>query len=294
NGLPPDLVLKSCDSMLFHVHTPLLNSISTNDFQGYANVRNGAIVNLTEDAQMLTIILDIIYCKPSAAVEFAPPFSFDVLAAAVNRLSLYGVNIQCQQKTTKPDEQTHAFMQPISRALQAHASAHALALYVLAARYSMEDLAVAASTYLTGFQLTDLTDEQAEAMGPHYLRRLMLMQTQREEALKRILLQPPYPHPSTPDCGVLDHKALTRVWTLAAASFAWDIRADLPSTALERLLGQLAGHVSCELCKRSIREQVARIVSEWEGVKVGHKLIFQLNRSEINTDHECLCCPCPI
>ncbi|KAJ3783146.1 hypothetical protein GGU10DRAFT_361664 [Lentinula aff. detonsa] len=264
NGICPDLALKSSDSILFYVHTNLLNSVSSNKFQGHAYANNGTIVNLIEDSQVLTVILDIMYRRPSAAVDFAPPFSFDILAAAISHLSAYGVDIQA---LVSLNSDVNALAQPILQALQAHAPTNALPLYVLAAQHNMEALAVAASTYLVGFQLVELTDEQAEAMGPHYLRRLMLMQTQREEALKRILLQPPYPHSSTPECDVLDQKALTRVWALTAASFAWDIRADLPSTALEGLLGQLAGHISCGLCKQSIREQVTRIVAEWEAVK---------------------------
>ncbi|KAJ4466993.1 hypothetical protein J3R30DRAFT_3579761 [Lentinula aciculospora] len=267
NGMCPDLVLKSSNSICFHVHTHVLNSASSNNFKGLAVASNGSIINLTEDSQVLIVILDIIYRSTSAAVDFSPPFSFDILAAAISCLPVYGIDIQAQLDSDRFDTDADVHPLPIFQALHAHATTHALELYILAAQHNMEALAVVASAHLVGFQLVELTDEQAELMGPRFLRRLMLMQTQREEALKRILLQTPYPHPTTPECDALDQKTLTRAWTLTAAYFAWDIQADLPSVALERLLGPLAGHVSCEQCKRSIREQVARIVFEWEAVK---------------------------
>lgn len=263
SGILPDLVIKSSDSILFHVHTKVLNSISSNHFGGYGTPSHSAVTAL-EDSKILTIVLDIIYRNPNAAIDFAPPFPFDQLASAISRLPVYGVDPQVQLDSNTSNAAT---AHPIYRALLAHATTHALELYILAAQHKMESLAVAASTYLVGFHIADLNDEQAEAMGPRYLRRLILMQSRRESMLKRILLQPPYPHPSTPDCDVLDQKMLTKAWTLCAAYFVWDIRADLPSAALENLLGPLAGHVSCELCKRLIREQVTKIVGEWEAVK---------------------------
>ncbi|KIK54984.1 hypothetical protein GYMLUDRAFT_48186 [Collybiopsis luxurians FD-317 M1] len=276
NGMPPpDLVLKSSDSVLFHVHTEQLNSASRNNFGALA-VPNGAMnpVAVSEDHKILTIILDIIYRKPSAALDYSPPFPFDTLAAAISRLPVYGIDLHAQLDLnnsngavadTDTDKSSPAH--PMFQALHAHATTHALQLYILAAQNNMEALAVAASTYLVGLQMEDLTDEDAEAMGSRYLHRLILLQLRREEALKKILLQPPYPHRETPDCDVLDQKALLRAWVLFAAYFAWQIRPDLPSAALENLLAPLAGHVSCELCKRSIREQVTKIVHEWEAVK---------------------------
>ncbi|KAJ3899671.1 hypothetical protein F5879DRAFT_976136 [Lentinula edodes] len=268
NGIPPNLVLKSSDSELFYVHTHRLNSASTNKFQGRTAATNDSVVDVPENSQILTIILDIIYRNASAAEDFAPPFPFDILAAAISRLPVYGVDVQAQLNLDRFNVDPTVPAQPIFQALYSHAMTHPLQLYILAAHYNLESLAIAASSHLLGLHITELTDEQAEVMGPVYLRRLILMQTQREEALKKILLQPPYPHPSTPECDVLNQKTLTRAWPVIAANFAWDIRADLPSTALERILSSLAGYVSCEQCKSSIEEQVARIIIEWESVKV--------------------------
>ncbi|KAF9067072.1 hypothetical protein BDP27DRAFT_1296642 [Rhodocollybia butyracea] len=255
-GTRADLILKSRDSVLFHVHTKVLSASSTNNFRGLAVAKSFSI---EEHSENLRIILDIVYRNPSAAVDYAPPFAFNRLAEAIGRLSVYGVSLQTQLQ--------QAPKHPILQALCPHAATHALQLYILAAKNNVEALAVVASTYLVGLQIADITDEHAEAMGPSYLRRLLMLRIQREESLKKILLQPPYPHPLTPDCDVLDQKALTRSWTLSAAYFAWDIRADLPPTALETLLGPLAGHVTCDQCKRSIAAQVAKIMAEWEAVK---------------------------
>ncbi|KAJ3808572.1 hypothetical protein F5876DRAFT_78608 [Lentinula aff. lateritia] len=268
NGIRPDLALKSSDSVLFYVHTNLLNSSSTNKFQGHTIPTNASVVNVPENSQILTIILDIIYRNASAAQDFAPPFPFDILVVAISRLSVYGVDVQAQLNLDRFNGDSTVPTQPVLQALYSHAMTHPLQLYILAAHYNLESLAIAASSHLLGLHITELTDEQAEAMGPVYLRRLILMQTQREEALKKILLRPPYPHPSTPDCDVLNQKILTRAWPVIATNFAWDIRADMPSTALERILSSLAGYVSCQQCKSSIEEQVARIIIEWESVKV--------------------------
>ncbi|KAJ3872869.1 hypothetical protein F5051DRAFT_420527 [Lentinula edodes] len=268
NGIPPNLVLKSSDSELFYVHTHRLNSASTNKFQGHTAATNDSVVDVPENSQILTIILDIIYRNTSAAEDFASPFPFDVLAAAISRLPVYGVDIQAQLNLDRSNVDPTVPAQPVFQALHSHAMSHPLQLYILAAQYNLESLAIAASPYLLGLHITELTDEQAEAMGPVYLRRLILMQIQREEALKKILLQPPYPHPATPECDILNQKTLTRAWSVIAANFAWDIRADLPSAALERLLSSLSGYVSCGQCKSSIEEQAARIITEWESVKV--------------------------
>lgn len=61
---------------------------------------------------------------------------------------------------------------------------------------------------------------------------------------------------------------------------------DLPSTALERILSSLAGYVSCEQCKSSIEEQVARIIIEWESVKVRVFVLAECTFEHIFVGHD--------
>ncbi|KAG8747318.1 hypothetical protein FRC10_001497 [Ceratobasidium sp. 414] len=50
-----------------------------------------------------------------------------------------------------------------------------LAMYAVAARYSLESLAVAVSTFTLAIPPSDISDELAQQMGPVYLRRLFCM-----------------------------------------------------------------------------------------------------------------------
>jgi hypothetical protein len=155
----------------------VINSVSKNYFGGYVS-SGSPFTSVDDDSEILTIILDIIYRNPNVAVNFAPPFAFDKLATAIGRLSVFGVDFRTQS-ISLPTVNTNA-PRPIFSALLAHASTNPLELYILAAQHNLESLAVAASTYLVGFHIADLDDEQTEAMCPRYLRRLILMQTRRE------------------------------------------------------------------------------------------------------------------
>ena len=65
-------------------------------------------------------------------------------------------------------------------------------------------------------------------MGPVYLKRLFFLHFGRIDALKRVLLPPPHPHPPTQHCDFTEQKHLTRAWALASAYFAWDARPGQP------------------------------------------------------------------
>ncbi len=85
---------------------------------------------------------------------------------------------------------------------------------------------VADSNFLPrlSYHLPGLTDELVDRIGPRYLKRLFFLHMGRADALKRILLPPPHPHPPTLWCDFEEQKRLARAWALASAYLAWEAR----------------------------------------------------------------------
>lgn len=171
------------------------------------------MVNVPETSAVLNVILHTIYDMSCA--HYSP--SYEVLATAVERLPFYGISPMSRILPTSP----------LYTLLLSHAPLHPLELYALAASFELDALAVAVSSHLLGIHLSSITDELARRMGPIYLKRLFFLHFGRSEALKRILLPPPHPHPPTPMCDFVEQKKLTRAWALASAYFAWDARPGL-------------------------------------------------------------------
>ena len=45
---------------------------------------------------------------------------------------------------------------------------------------------------------------------------------------------------------------------------------DLSTSAINSALGTLQDHLSCQLCRNSLKQRVKQIVVEWSNVKVSH------------------------
>jgi len=142
-----------------------------------------------------------------------------------------------------------------------------LDVYVLAAKHDLRDLAVATSPHLLSFQLSTITDEIAQEMGPDYLRQLFFLHLGRMDALKRILLHPPQSHTPTSSCSFISQQDLTRAWALASAQLVWDARPDMSPGYLESTFNPLANDLSCDLCKQLLQDRVKRLLDEWSAVK---------------------------
>lgn len=104
------------------------------------------------------------------------------------------------------------------------AHTHPIEMYASAASHNLDDLAVAISPHLLSFELSELPDKIAQKMGAVYLRRLMFLHLGRVQALKRLLEPPLEFHTPTDSCGLSEQSQLTRAWSLAIASLAWDVR----------------------------------------------------------------------
>ena len=282
---PPDLTLHSSDSVFFYVHSTALLHFSTNSFNSLVPLyplspasedgSHPAIV-LPEDSHVLNIVLHLLYTIPCS--HFCPPI--DVISKAVRALKRYGVPMK---SFTTPDTCLYNL-------IMSRAPLHPIELYAIAAEHDLYDLAVAISPHLMSFNLATLTDEIVMQIGPMYLKRLFFLHLGRNEALKRLLFNPPTLHGPTPQCDFTEQKKLTRAWALAAAYLAWDARpglsrhvlssnrmsiysscyrlSDLSTSAISSALGSLQDHLSCQLCRDNLRQRVKQIIVEWSNVKV--------------------------
>ncbi|KAF9488094.1 hypothetical protein BDN71DRAFT_542634 [Pleurotus eryngii] len=255
---PPDVALFSSDSVFFYTHTHILLSASDNGFRSLLldcpqPSGNAPMINVPETSAVLNVILHTIYGMSCA--HYLP--SYEVLATAVERLPFYGISPMARILPTSP----------LYTLLLSHAPLRPLELYALAASFELDALAVAVSSHLLGMHLSSITDELARRMGPIYLKRLFFLHFGRSEALKRILLPPPHPHPPSPMCDFVEQKKLTRAWALASAYFAWDARPDVSTSTMEVALRPLQEHLSCDLCQDTLRERIKDVIVQWSIVK---------------------------
>jgi len=167
-------------------------------------------IPIEESSDILNIILHSIY--DMSCSHYTPPFH--TLVAAVERMEHYGL-------------QPRTFItpaRPLFGILLAQAPLYPVDLYAVAGKYELEDLAVMTSSHLLSMPLASLSDHMCRRIGPIYLKRLFFLHFGRCEALKRVLLAPPHPHPPTATCDFTEQKRLTRAWALAAAYLAWEAR----------------------------------------------------------------------
>ena len=200
------------DNVFFYVNSHLLLAASENRFRELlpTSRQPSNAIPVPENSTVLNIVLHSIY--DMSCRHYSP--SFAAIITAVNRLPVYGIS---PKKRVAPSTQLFSL-------LLTHAPLYPLELYALAASHDLYDLAVSASSHLLSFPLASLTDEMAQYIGPIYLKRLFFLHFGRSDALKRVLLPPPHPHPPTPFCDFAEQKKLTRAWALASAYLAWDAR----------------------------------------------------------------------
>ncbi|KAH9853672.1 hypothetical protein C2E23DRAFT_884819 [Lenzites betulinus] len=264
NLLPiaPDLIFLTSDGVFFYVHTTQVLAMSSNQFNGLvppnptkAKTRDdlGTVVPLPEEANVLNVILHAVY--EASCAHYYP--SLDTLLTAVDAMESYGLSPKVHIAPS-----THLYSLILSQA-----PVQPIVVYALAASHDLFDLAVPVSSHLLSFPLYSLTDDLAVRIGPVYIKRLFFLHLGRLDALKRLLLPPPHPHPPAGECDFTEQKKLTRAWALASAYLAWDARPDLSTSAMESALCPLADHLSCHICKRSLSERVKQLIVQWSVVK---------------------------
>lgn len=261
--VPPDLILLSCDSVFFYVHSQCILDASVNKFNSHLPVRHHSqtglhdgthpILLLSESAQVLNVVLHTVYSM--SCDQFSP--SPDCIIQAVYCLKSYGFPVQTYIAPNMP----------LYNLILSRSPLHPIEFYAVAAENNLFDLAVAVSSHLLAFNLSSLTDEHASKIGPVYLKRLFFLHLGRNDAFKRLLLSPPAFHGATADCDFTQQKKLTRAWALAAAYLAWDARPDLSTSAIEVALGSLQDHLTCMLCQETLRLRIKHLIIEWSNVK---------------------------
>ncbi|KII93927.1 hypothetical protein PLICRDRAFT_409753 [Plicaturopsis crispa FD-325 SS-3] len=250
----PDLILISSDHVYFYVSSHILLAASENAFKSLlpaALTRSSLerLLAVPESSTVLNVVLHTI--NDMSCAHYAP--TFEDLCLAVASLQKYGIPLN---KYIAPST-------PLFNILLYHAPLRSMETYALAAQYDLYALAASASSHLLAFPLATLTDQMAERIGPLYLKRLFVLHLNRMNSLKHLLLQPPHPHSPTRDCDFSEQKKLTRAWALASAYLAWDATPDMPTSTIETALNSLGEHLTCDLCRTTLKDKTKDIVVQW-------------------------------
>ncbi|TFK62619.1 hypothetical protein BDN72DRAFT_382746 [Pluteus cervinus] len=264
NVAKPDLIFCSSDSVLFYVNTHTISRASPDAFRTIINSQLDTphatdpaaqlrVVPIPETSNVLNVMLHTLYGTPCA--QHSP--TFDTLVNAVGNMPRYGIS-----PATHIVRSSHTYS-----ALVSYAPLCALDLYALAAYHRLEDLAVATSSHLLACSLSVITDDVAQKIGSIYLKRLFDLHLGRFNALKRVLLTPPHPHPPSKECTFVDQRNLTRSWALVSAYLAWDARADLSTHSMKLAFKPLIENLACELCQESLDHKLRDAVVQWASVK---------------------------
>lgn len=209
------MIIMSSDNAFFYVHSYKVLSASNNGFGSRChhempNEQYPPIVAIEESSPVLNLVLHVVYNLPCS--QYSPVT--DEITEAVNALKKYGFPLDI-------------FAQPNSMLydmILERAPTDSIHMYALAASHKLEELTTEISSHLLSFDLSELNDEVVEKMGAIYLRRLVFLHLGRVEALKRLLKPPPEFHRPTATCGFREQRKLTKSWSLAIASMAWEAR----------------------------------------------------------------------
>ncbi|KAH7906506.1 hypothetical protein BJ138DRAFT_627546 [Hygrophoropsis aurantiaca] len=257
SAYPTDIVLLSSDSVYFYVHRSVLQVASNHAFQlttpPASDISRDHMTAVSESSMVLNIVLHTIYGR--SCLGYSP--SFEDLSAAVCALGDNGIS---------PKEYISSAT-PLGIHILTYAPHRALDIYILAARYCLNDLAITASCHLLSCDLSSITDEMAVNMGPVYLRRLLTLHTERLDSLKRILMPPPHPHPATSTCKFGDQSKVVRAWILATAYLIWASRVDLSADDIRSVITPMEEQLQCPLCREILRSRQNTLVVQWASIK---------------------------
>ncbi|KAG8905236.1 hypothetical protein FRB99_000403 [Tulasnella sp. 403] len=295
-GRLPDMIVHTTDSVFFYCHHSVLASRSTNMFggllatfwnsllemnqispgsdttssssgseaepphavplsspSGYWSQSPSALptFHIPQDSIVFNIVLHAIYNLPFE--RYGP--SLDTTAKALSCLAQYGIHL--------PDKNSS-----IWDALAKYASTDPIRVYTLAASQGADSVCVTASQYTLGASLTEITEDDALAMGPLPLRRLTLLHIRLCDTLKHIITWQPIDHETSETCTVVSRKALQSAWQNSAADILFQ---DLPQNTTNGVLTSafcpLSTMPQCRSCKRQIQMRIATVLQDWAMVK---------------------------
>jgi hypothetical protein len=247
-------------------------------------------VHLPEPSQVLSIFLHCVYGL-GTVLHIVPP-SLGYLCGAVETLYNYGMaplenyvnptSSLFQSLIKHAEDSSHSTEANVSLAVQYSDSlvnhVGALQVYTLAASYGLHDLAAAASEHLVSLPLLQLTDEDAVRIGPVYLKHLFLLQHDRNEALKKLMLRPPSTltlwfsksssySSAKHTCSAEEMDSVARAWSYAVANVTLSSSIAPNSKLLDALMRPAGDDISCVACKRLWAERVYEVTSAFSQVK---------------------------
>ncbi|TFK60930.1 hypothetical protein BDN72DRAFT_890265 [Pluteus cervinus] len=248
----PDLIFSSSDYVLFYVDMKTVAKACPPAFQSAISA-SLPIVPIQETSLVLNVMLHVLY--GTSCARHSP--AFETLVSAVDHMHLYDISPAAHITAS-----SHTYA-----TLIAFAPIFPLQLYTLAGHHHLYELAVPTSSHLLSYPFSSISDEAAQRMGWLYLKRLFDLHTNRFNALKEMLLRPPYPHSPTRECTFADQTGLTRGWALVSAYLAWDARADLSTHSIKLAFNPLIEELTCQLCRGSMEDNLQDIVERWACVR---------------------------
>lgn len=246
--------LISSDNVLYHVHLEALRRYSDSMLNLARLDETRAIASVPEKSATLSIMLHAIYDMP-----FSQPHPrLQTLIEAVSVFPRYGLS---------PKALVHAKTHIYSAILDQTPLAP-FRVYLLAAEFDLEDLAIVTSAYCLSILLRDVSDETARVMGPRYLKRLFDLHLRRKRVLTRLLLVPLPLHPTNKKCTFKAQRKVTNAWRRATAPLVLSARPGMTCQSLEIAYGVAEGEVKCQKCKTAIAARLKTMVAEWTDEKV--------------------------
>lgn len=265
---PPDLVIVTVDQVHFFVHEYRLSALSRNRFYGLLpastdsdhtgtsrQLENLPVIEIIESNTVSNVLFRVLY--DLSFDGYVPPLSKirDAIAALVK----YG--IIPSQVITKNSSLAYDLHR-----LSAHSP---LEVYMLAAKFYLNDIATSTSQYLLSVDILNVPDEFLYEMGPVYFKRLVELRTYRINALRSLLPSPPLPHaPCTSGCDYIQREEVVRLWTLVSAFISWNARADFSSAEIEVIVSSSARELTCHMCRIAFRDRGKDLQLQWNLVKV--------------------------
>ncbi|KAL0566929.1 hypothetical protein V5O48_015067 [Marasmius crinis-equi] len=214
---PVDLVLLTSDSVVFFVDETTLLQASSNSFKSLLPI------TAKDQLQRFLFMEDI----PSVELEYilqaiynirgnsVPAFvDIQTLIRAVDHLPSYGI-----LPGTAISPTSHLYQYLLSCA-----PLHPLEIYALAAQYGMETLAVVVSSHTLVVELSQISEDLSNRMGPVYMLRLFQLHTARTSTLKSLLAAQLELHYVTSTCNFDKQKRLQEGWNFAVASLSFTLR----------------------------------------------------------------------
>ncbi|RPD69773.1 hypothetical protein L226DRAFT_575259 [Lentinus tigrinus ALCF2SS1-7] len=250
----PDVVLATPDQVHLHAHLRRLLHASANSFAGLlADVPKDRTIMVPERSHVLLIALRVLYGLP--CLHLYP--ALDDVELAIGALLKYGIDLR---RLALPSL-------PLYQLVLSFSSSHPIDAYCIAARYDLEEVAVAISSGLLVYDLSVLPDALAAKMGPVYYKRLTDLQRLRQSALRELLEIPLDSHPPSPFCDDDGQRQLETIWKAAIVKAVWHGSFDIIAQSVLRTYEEERTTTLCLDCKSVLEERMQDAARKWAVVK---------------------------